>query len=108
MYIESIKFQRWIRRWTYLLVTGWILAVPGRVSIATNFQEQTEADEDSQVASVPPAVALVRSGGYWCDGERRGFYRVVVWAGGFEEVFHHLYVQQVEIHDDRRMLYWPV
>lgn len=58
---------------------------------------EKDAGEVGDVTAPSAAVTLLRSGGYWCDGERRGFYRALVWSGGFEEVYHHLYVQLFEI-----------
>jgi hypothetical protein len=51
------------------------------------------------VASLDVRFDSVVSGVTWCEGrqaKRMGEYRVVVLSGGFEEVYHNLYVQLIE------------
>ncbi len=78
--------------------------VSAQGALAEDSEKEMYADEIRDANTASAAVTLLRSGGYWCDGERRGFYRAVVLAGGFEEVYHHLYVQQFEIQEKTRKL----
>ena len=39
-------------------------------------------------------------GATWCEGSERGQYRLVVFSGGFEEVYDHLYVQLLLVDDE--------
>jgi hypothetical protein len=67
----------------------------GQASDAPN-----EATDDAAlVASLNVRFQSVVSGATWCEGKqvkRMGKYRVVILSGGFEEIYHHLYVQLIE------------
>ena len=49
------------------------------------------------VAGIAPEIGTVLSGGPWSCNGQEGSYRVLVYAGGFEEVYHHLYVQLITV-----------
>ncbi len=61
-------------------------------------------DEPAVVAALDVHVDRVISGGRWCDAEAEGFYRAVVYSGGFEEVYHHLHLQLVRVDAEARGL----
>lgn len=42
---------------------------------------------------IPPNVHSVQAGGFWNEGSKEGFFRVVVIAGGVEHVSHRLFIQ---------------
>jgi hypothetical protein len=64
-----------------------------------------EAEELREVQTVPSTIEQIRTGGSWCDGNRQGPYRIIVWAGGFEEVYHHLYLQFLEASSEQHRLF---
>jgi len=45
-------------------------------------------------------IDSVLTGGRWCDGDRSGYFRIVVCEGGFEEVYHWTFIQLIEIDDE--------
>jgi len=103
----SIRAKQWgccqsANIFVLLLMLAGLSLLSDREAVAVN--SEADAEEIRDVTSPSAAVNLLRSGGYWCDGERRGFYRAVVWSGGFEEVYHHLYVQQFEIDASTRKI----
>jgi hypothetical protein len=56
------------------------------------------------VAALDVHVDQVVSGGRWCNERGEGFYRVVAYGGGFEAIYHHLYVQLVRVDVDAQTL----
>ncbi len=64
-------------------------------------QAWPDPEESSIVSALTPQITTVVTGGCWSQGARDGFYRVVVYQGGFEELYHHLYAQFVEIDAER-------
>jgi hypothetical protein len=42
-------------------------------------------------------IDTVVSGGHWCRGEAEGFYRVIIYSSGIEEVYHQLYIQLLRL-----------
>lgn len=56
--------------------------------------------EGAAVAALDVHIDRVVSGGRWCDERGEGFFRVVAYGGGFEAVYHHLYVQLLRVDAD--------
>ena len=59
--------------------------------VATPANAQNWAFEDAE--QVPANIHSAISGGFWTAGKDEGFFRVVVVAGGVENVSHRLYIQ---------------
>jgi hypothetical protein len=45
-------------------------------------------------------LRFLTTGATWCEGSEHGQYRLVVFSGGFEEVYDHLYVQLLIVDDE--------
>lgn len=80
------------------LVAVLLTAVPGP---PRGVAAETEAEREA-VSRLDVRVDTVLSGGRWCRGTEQGTYRVVVYSGGFEEVYHHLFVQWLRVDDRKR------
>lgn len=57
--------------------------------------------EREAVSQLNVHIDTVVSGGHWCRGEDEGFYRVIVYTSGLEEVYHHLYVQLLKVDPEK-------
>ncbi|MGD9637173.1 MAG: hypothetical protein AB7N53_14505 [Candidatus Binatia bacterium] len=72
------------------------------VAVGTCTAGGSAADSERDVVSqLDVHIHTVVAGGHWCRGEDEGFYRVVVYTSGLEEVYHHLYVQLLKIDPER-------
>lgn len=76
-----------IRRFLTVILAGMALCAPARA------EDKLLAEADG----VAPNIHQVVSGGYWSQGKREGFFRVIVISGGVEHVAHRLYLQWLEI-----------
>ena len=56
------------------------------------------------IKTLDPRIGWVLSGGRWCQGEVSGYYRGVVYEGGFEEVSHWLFIQLVQVDEEKHVL----
>lgn len=54
-------------------------------------------EQGEAVSRLDVHIDTVVSGGHWCRGEEEGYYRVIVYSSGIEEVYHHLYIQLVRV-----------
>ncbi len=92
-----------------LLVLGAALLVSPAASRAIQPLNGAEADT---VSLLNVHLDTIISGGHWCRGEVEGFYRVIVYSNGLEEVHHHMYIQLLRVdsepHDVRIDLTRPV
>lgn len=75
-----------------------LVAVTAGAAAAAGSAAVSELDAVSQLNV---HIYTVVSGGHWCRGEDEGFYRVVVYTNGIEEVYHHLYIQLLKVDLDR-------
>jgi hypothetical protein len=106
MSLQSIRRQSGIAP---LVLAAALLACSGAANAGS---ESLTAAESHVVSRLNVHLATIVSGGHWCRGEEEGFYRVVVYSDGIEEVYHHLYIQLLQVdlekHDVLVDRTWPV
>jgi hypothetical protein len=74
------------------------------VTIAVGGSAASESSipaEQDAVLQLNVHIDTVVSGGHWCRGKDEGFYRVVVYTSGLEEVYHNLYVQIMKVDPEK-------
>jgi len=49
-------------------------------------------------------IRFLTTGATWCEGSEHGQYRLVVFSGGFEEIYDHLYVQLLMVDDEQHAI----
>ena len=59
---------------------------------------------DSFVATLPPSISLVSSGGSWVDGNQQGTYRIVAVTTGWDHLQSRLYIQWIAEDDAQQKL----
>lgn len=57
-------------------------------------------DPAALLDSLPPAIATVRTAGWWSDAGREGPYRIVITEHGFDHLVSRLHVQWLELVDE--------
>ncbi len=85
----------------FVLLT--LLLLSAQANAGTEEQRPaTGASPQSAVAglkNLDTHVRFLTTGATWCEGPEHGQYRLVVFSGGFEEVYDHLYVQLLIVDD---------
>lgn len=95
---------------THLVRTFPTLVLLTSLLLGAQTSARREAQRPATGASLDAAVTglnnldtrirFLTTGATWCEGSERGQYRLVVFSGGFEEVYDHLYVQLLLVDDD--------
>jgi hypothetical protein len=57
-------------------------------------------DPAAPLQSLSPAIATIRTAGWWSDAGREGPYRIVITEHGFDHLVSRLYVQWLELVDE--------
>ena len=74
--------------------------------------QRGDSDEFNSVSQLGTNIHTVLTGGCWSQDGADGFYRLVAYQGGFEDLYQHLYVQIVKIdwehHEFRTMKTVPI
>jgi hypothetical protein len=94
---ESVRY-----RIPLVAVLGWaVMLIAGRPAAPASDASSRDADRRRAATNLDPAIHTVVSGGCWSRGKDEGYYRVIVYEDGFEEVSHHVVVQLIRLDFDR-------
>lgn len=68
-------------------------------------QSPAQGDPDVKlIESLPTRIDWVLTGATWCQENAMGSYRLIALRGGFEEVYHNLYLQLIRADPIRKEL----